>query len=59
VTWTTSAEGAIQYVAEAVIVNLTELQVRLARMSARDPAGMGRAAAYMWTRYANLGHPPR
>jgi hypothetical protein len=39
-------------------IDVDELRARLARMSDRELLEWGKAAAYMCTPYANLGHPP-
>jgi hypothetical protein len=51
--------GDLSRLALEAELDVDELRVRLARMSDRALVEFGRAAAYMCTPYANLGHPPR
>ena len=50
--------GDLSHLALETEPDLDELRSRLAKMSDRALLEFGRAAAYMCTPYANLGHPP-
>jgi hypothetical protein len=51
--------GDLSRIALEAELDPDELRARLARMSDSQLLEFGRAAAYMCTPYANVGHPPR
>ena len=51
--------GDLSRIALEADLDVDDLHARLARMTDHALLEFGRAAAYMCTPYANLGHPPR